>query len=87
MKLGREHLGKIVRIDDVVVIEVPDGVFKEGDIMVLFNNTDRFTTIHSKVKNSYRSASLQRSMVEFPPRSLINIIFVADDTVVFTVGF
>jgi len=87
MKLDRSHLGKIVRVDTPMVLEVPEGVFKEGDIMVLFNNTDATTTIQSRVKHSYRSCSLQRTMIEFPKRSLMNVVFVADDVVVFTVGF
>lgn len=87
MKLTREHLGKIVRFDHMTVVEVPDQVFKQGDIMVLFNNTNDFTTIESKVPKSYRSSmSNPRTMFEFPPRSLVNIIFVADDIMVLTVG-
>lgn len=87
MKLGREHLGHIVRFDSLTVAEIPDGVFKQGDIMVLFNNTDQFTTIQSHVPKSYRSAQPKSAtMFEFPPRSLINIVFVADDIMVLTVG-
>lgn len=86
MILNRNHLGKIVRVDAPIVLEVPDGVFKEGDIMVLFNNTDQSTIIQSKVKNSYHSSRGNKSQIEFPRRSLINVVFVTDDTVVFTVG-
>ena len=86
MKLGREHLSKIVRLDVFAVLEIPDGVFKEGDILVLFNNTDQATTIQSRVKNSYHSSRGAKTMIEFPQRSLVNVIFVSDDTVVFTVG-
>lgn len=87
MNLTRDHLGKIVRLDTLTVIEVPDGIFKMGDIVVLFNNTDEFTSLRSWVKNSYRSASPKnRQFFEIPPRALINLVFVADDTLVVTVG-
>jgi hypothetical protein len=86
MILNRDHLGKIIRLDTLTVVDVPDGVFKEGDILVLFNNTDAGTTVQSKVKNSYHSGRGERSLIEFPRRSLLNVIFVADDTVVYTVG-
>lgn len=87
MNLSREHLGKIVRLDSLTVVEVPEGIFKMGDIVVLFNNTDEFTTLRSDVKNSFRSASAQKKhFFEIPPRALINLVFVADDTLVFTVG-
>lgn len=86
MILNRDHLGKIIRLDAPTIVDVPDGVFKEGDILVLFNNTDAGTTVQSKVKNSYHSGRGERSLIEFPRRSLLNVIFVADDTVVYTVG-
>jgi hypothetical protein len=85
MKLGREHLGKIVRMDVCSDLEIPRGVFKEGDIMVLFNNTDQPATIKSEV-HSYHSSHGEKAVMEFPQRSLVNVIFVSDDTVVFTVG-
>lgn len=86
MILNRDHLGKIIRLDAPTIVEVPNGVFKEGDILVLFNNTDQSTVIQSKVKNSYHSSRGEKTQIDFPRRSLINVIFVTDDTVVFTVG-
>ena len=86
MKLERSHLGKIVRLDVVAVLEIPDGVFKEGDILVLFNNTDQATMVDSKVKNSYHSGRGEKTKIDFPRKSLLNVLFVADDTVVFTAG-
>jgi hypothetical protein len=87
MKLTREHMGKIVRFDVLTLPEIPDGEFRMGDILVLFNNTDEFTTLMSKVVNSFRSGMAARKQAfEVPPRALINIIFVADDTLVVTVG-
>ena len=86
MILNRDHLGKIIRLDAPTIVEVSDGVFKEGDILVLFNNTDQSTIIKSGVKNSYHSSRGEKVQIDFPRRSLINVVFVTDDTVVFTVG-
>lgn len=87
MNLAREHLGKIIRLDVLTVVTLPDNVFKQGEILVLFNNTDKFTTLESKVANNYRSAiSINKNFFEIPPRALINIVFVADDIAVLTVG-
>lgn len=87
MNFGREHLGKIVRVDEQMELRVPADVFKEGDILMFFNNTDDFMALFSDVENSYRSAGRQkRSVFEIPPRALINMVFVADTTMVLTVG-
>jgi len=87
MNLAREHLGKIIRLDVLTVVTLPDNVFKQGEILVLFNNTDKFTTLESKVTNNYRSAiSNNKNFFEIPPRALINIVFVSDDTAILTVG-
>ena len=87
MILNREHLGKIVRLDVTTVLTLPDNVFKQGEIIVLFNNTDSFTTLESKVANNYRSAMPKNNnFFEIAPRALINIVFVADDIAILTVG-
>jgi len=87
MNLAREHLGKIIRLDVLTVVTLPDNVFRQGEILVLFNNTEKFTTLESKVANNYRSAiGINKNFFEIPPRALINIVFVADDTAILTVG-
>jgi|688.fasta_scaffold193251_5 hypothetical protein len=85
--LSREHLGKIVRFDELTVVTLPESVFKQGDILVMFNNTDKFTTIESKMAQTYRSGMPKvKSHLEFPPRCLINVVFVADEIAIFTYG-
>lgn len=85
--LGKEHLGKIVRLDVVTVVTLPEKVFKEGDLIVIFNNTDSRTMIESKLEQTYRSGMAKPKMfLEIPPRSLVNLVFVADEAVVLTVG-
>ena len=85
--LGQEHKGKIVRLDRLSVVTIPEGVFNMGDILVLFNNTDQFTTIESKVAKTYRSSMPKaKTHFEFAPRALANIIFVDGDIAVITFG-
>lgn len=85
--LTREHLGKIIRFDELALPLLPDQTFKQGDILVLFNNTAHFTTLESKIVQSYRSSMPKaKTHFEIPPRALVNIVFVADDVAVLTFG-
>ena len=87
LTLIREHMGKIVRLDTLTVVYVPEKEFKEGDIIVLFNNTPQPTTLKSEVAVSYRSTYITpRQFFEIPAKGLLNLIWVADDTLVITVG-
>jgi hypothetical protein len=86
MNLAREHLGKIIRLDVLTVVTLPDNVFKQGEILVLFNNTDKFTTLESKVTTYQSAMPKNKNFFEVPPRALINIVFVADDIAVLTIG-
>lgn len=87
MNLTREHLAKIIRVDSPMEVAIPAGVFKQGDILVLFNNTPEFMTLRSDVKTTYRSAHVKsQTHFEWPPRSLINVLFVDDNIAVLTVG-
>jgi hypothetical protein len=84
--LSKGEVGKILRIDTAGVITIPSGVFSQGDVIVMFNNTDKSSTIHSLVDHTYRGAFRQpRLFIEFPPRGLANILFV-DDTIVVISG-
>lgn len=83
--LEKSHANKVVKIDSSRVVEIPDGVFVKGDVVVMFNNTDEFVCIETKVPKSYVSARQKaRTMVEFPPRALGNVLFIEDDTAVFS---
>lgn len=85
--LTRDHLGQIIRLDALKVVCLPDGEFRQGDILVMFNNTSEFTTLESKVQVTYRSAMPKsKTHLEIPPKALINIVFVADNIAVMTVG-
>lgn len=85
MKLDKALANKVVTVDSSRVVEVPAGVFSTGDTIVLFNNTDAFVCIDSQVENSYRSGTkTHRTKLEFPPKGLGNILFINEQTVVFS---
>ena len=87
LTLNREHLGKIVRLDRLTILDLPAGVFKQGEILMCFNNSDDFTTLVSHIPCSYRSAtSNHKTHFEVPPRAVFSLIFVDDNIVVYTVG-
>jgi hypothetical protein len=86
--LSKTDANKIVKVDQGGVVTLPSNVFSKGDALIIFNNTDEFTSIHSLVENSYRSSrAKKRAFIEFPPRALANAIFIDDNTVVISVGF
>ena len=87
MRLTKDNANKITKIDYSPVVVIPAGEFSQGDALILFNNSDNFICIKSEVENTYRSASPKtRKMFEFPPRALVNAVFIDSDILVITVG-
>jgi hypothetical protein len=87
MRLQKEHANKIVNIEHSSVVVIPAGEFSQGDMLIVFNNRDDFGTIQSEVPNSYRSGYAHKTtMIEFPPRCIVNAVFIDADTVVFMRG-
>jgi len=87
MKLLKEHANKIVNIEHSSVVVIPAEEFSQGDALIIFNNRDEFGTIQSDVPNSYRSCSPHKtSTIEFPPRCMMNAVFIDSETVVFMRG-
>jgi ABC-type metal ion transport system substrate-binding protein len=87
ISLTKDQANKITRIDNGDVVTIPAGVFAKGDMLILFNNSDGFITLESKIEKTYQSATKwTRTMIEWPPRAIVNVIFVDDDLVVASVG-
>lgn len=87
MRLTKEHANKIVNIEHSPVVVIPAGEFSQGDMLLIFNNRDDFGTIQCDVPNSYRSCSQHKaSMIEFPPRCMMNVVFIDSETAVFMRG-
>lgn len=85
--LTKENANRITKIDHSSVVLIPAEEFSQGDALILFNNSDEFIAIQSEVENTYRSASpKKRKFFEFPPRSLVNAVFIDKDILVITVG-
>ena len=81
--LTKEQANKITRIDNGDVVTIPAGVFAKGDMLILFNNSDETIKLESKIKVTYRSGSKEpRTVLNWPPRAIINLIFVDDDLLV-----
>jgi hypothetical protein len=88
MNLTKEQANKLINVESSPVVVIPAGEFSQGDALILFNNSDDFRSIQSEIKNSYRSGmSKSFRFIEFPPRSMVNAVFIDADTVVYTRGF
>ena len=87
MVLKKEHVNKLVNIQEHPLVHIEDGEFSEGDVLILFNNSAEYATIQCKVPKTYRSGfSIKCEFIEFPPRCLMNAVFVDNQTVVFARG-
>lgn len=87
MNLTKDNANRITRIDNGSLVEIPTGVFSKGDMLILFNNSDAFITLESKIEKTYQSGTKWiKTMIEWPPRAIVNVIFVDDDLVVASVG-
>lgn len=87
MKLKKEHVNKVINIVDQTIVHVEENEFSEGDVLILFNNSAEYATIQCDVPNTYRSGFAKKwNFIEFPPRCLLNAVFVNKDTVVFARG-
>jgi hypothetical protein len=87
MILQKEHANKVVSIENSSVVTIPAEEFSQGDVLILFNNKDEAGTIQCEVPNSYRSGYPRKAtMIEFPPRCMLNAVFIDSKTVVFTRG-
>jgi len=87
MILKKEHVNKILNLEDCPVVKIEHNEFSEGDVLIMFNNSPEYGTIECDLLNSYQSGySLRRTHLEFPPRSLVNAVFINKDTVVFSRG-
>ena len=80
--LSEQDANKVVNLKDIVVVKVPD-VMPAGTVFILFNNSDKFITIERQAHTTYLSSSVaKRTHIEFPPRCLVNVLFVDDETAV-----
>lgn len=88
MKLTREFLGNIIKLDTPDTHEIDKDEFNSGDVIILFNSTEDNIKIVSYLKYSYISGiNNNKSFFELPPKALGNFLFVDKDTVVFSGDF
>jgi hypothetical protein len=82
-QLSKDNANKITTISKSQVVVLPSNVFNQGDMLMMFNNSDNFICLESKVENTYISGRKEkRTMIEWPPRSLLNVVFVESNLAV-----
>jgi hypothetical protein len=80
--LKPEDANKVLKVENSAGVVIPEG-FPVGTVFIMFNNSDSFITIESKVPTTYVSARRKpRTHIEFPPRGLVNIVIVDEETAV-----
>jgi len=80
--LKQEDANKVFKLETSAGIVIPEG-FPVGSVFIIFNNTDSFTTIESKVPTTYIAARLKpRTHISFHPHGLVNILMVDEQTAV-----
>ena len=83
MDLTKDNANKITCVNESKLVSIPSGEFNQGDMLMLFNNGDDFITLESQHIKTYVSGSKQpRTVIEWPPRTLVNVVFIKADLIV-----
>ena len=83
MDLNRNNANKITCINQSKVVSILANEFSQGDMLMLFNNSDDFITLESQHIKTYVSGHKEpRTVIEWPPRTLVNVVFIQDDLIV-----
>ena len=86
MDLTKNNANKITCINDSKVVRIPANVFAQGDMLMLFNNSDDAITLESFVAKTFRSGNRTPVFsLDWPPRALVNVVFIQDNLAVVTV--
>jgi hypothetical protein len=86
MDLTKDSANKITCINDSKVVRVPANVFAQGDMLMMFNNSDDVITLESLVAETFRSGNRTPICeLDWPPRAIVNVVFIQDNLAVVTV--
>lgn len=86
MDLTKNNANKITCVNNGSVVTLPSGVFAQGDMLMLFNNSDEVITLCSEVDATYRSGNkVKIKTLQWPARALVNVVFVEESLAVVTV--
>jgi hypothetical protein len=81
-----EDANKILKVENSAGVVLTEG-FPAGTAFIMFNNSDSFITIESKMPTTYVSARRKpQTCIEFPPRSLANVLIIDEQTAVISVS-
>jgi hypothetical protein len=80
--LKPEDANKVLKLENSAGMIIPEG-FPVGSVFIVFNSTDLFLTIESKVPKTYVAARLKpRTHISFPPHGMVNVIMIDEETAV-----
>jgi hypothetical protein len=86
MDLTKDNANKITCVNNSRVVKVSANVFAQGDMLMLFNNSDEIITLESSVDKTFRSGSITPILkLDWPPRAIVNVVFIQDNLAVVTV--
>jgi hypothetical protein len=86
MDLTKDNANKITCVNNSSAVKVPANVFAQGDMLMMFNNSDEIITLESFVDKTFRSGSITPILkLDWPPRAIVNVIFIQDNLAVVTV--
>jgi hypothetical protein len=86
MDLTKDNANKITCINNSSAVKIPANVFAQGDMLMMFNNSDEIITLESFVDKTFRSGSITPILkLDWPPRAIVNVIFIQDNLAVVTV--
>jgi hypothetical protein len=82
--LTRDNANKITCVNESAQVVIPDNTFVQGDLLMLFNNTDRPVLLESRVASTYKSGC-KVTLLTWPAKTLANVVFIQDAVAVVTV--
>ena len=77
--LAASDVGKYVQIGSGGQINIPDGVFAEGDAVSLFNNTNAAVTVNCAITTAYIAGTdADKANVSLATRGVATVLFISN---------
>jgi len=76
--LGLADVGKYVQVSTSGSVIIPDGVFSEGDVVSIFNNTSAGITITCSITTAYISGTdSDKATMTLATRGMATVLFIS----------
>lgn len=83
--LTTADVAKYVQIGTGGSVTIPDGVFAEGDVVSLFNNTAANVTVTCSITTAYKAGDDgDNNSFAIKPRGIVSVLFISSTVCVFT---